>query len=135
MQRLEKYLVDHGVDRQDAEREALHVRTFTGAAVTTPRSWEKTFGENHDSQEGESSDAGASSDVAVGAQEVAGSLPVDERGYVISMSTKHRLHRLHFLGKCHRVPKVHYQEYEFLGTERPSEEACDDFCRQCWRKS
>ena len=78
--------------------------------------------------------AEATAHKSTGAREAAETLPETERGYVISISTKHRVRRLHYLGKCHRVPKVHYQEFEFLGMERPSEDAYDDYCRQCWRK-
>ena len=62
-------------------------------------------------------------------------LPEEERGYVVSISTKHRLRRLHYLGKCHRVPKIHYQDFEFLGMELPDQDAYDDYCRQCWREN
>ncbi len=61
-----------------------------------------------------------------------GTTPKSEGGFIVSTSTKHKLRRLHFLGKCFRLPGVHYQESEFLGPELPGEGLYDDLWRQCW---
>ena len=135
LQRVEKYLADHGLSQEEAGSEVHHLRLFTDKSSADTGSWEKTFSESQGSIESDANLAEATAHTSSVAHEAARTLPEDERGYVISISTKHRVRRLHYLGKCHRVPKVHYQEFEFLGMERPSEDAYDDYCRQCWRKN
>ncbi len=59
-------------------------------------------------------------------------VPVQERGYVVSLSTKTGFRRLHFAGACHRVPGVHYAAFEWLGPVLPSADQYDDYCAKCW---
>ena len=58
-------------------------------------------------------------------------LPRDVVGYVVSISKKTRFRRLHHLGSCHRVPGVHYHEFEQLGVSQPTETCYDDVCQNC----
>jgi hypothetical protein len=65
----------------------------------------------------------------------AGGEPEEEQvitGYVISISNKRRIRRLHLVGACYRQPGVDYQEYQVLGDEVPEASEYDDFCRSCW---
>ena len=135
IQHLEKYLRDHGLSSQHAEQEALHMRAFTEGASTSVYSWEDVFSEKPLESEEVTRGNDSASTVAVDGPTATTTLPEEERGYVVSISTKHRLRRLHYLGKCHRVPKIHYQDFEFLGMERPDQDAYDDYCRQCWREN
>ena len=61
-----------------------------------------------------------------------GTLPRELLGqYSISIGVKSKHRCLHILGGCHRVPELHYSQYEICA-ERPDDTAYDDFCKQCW---
>ena len=51
--------------------------------------------------------------------------------YVVGVSGIHR--RLHRAGLCHRVPVVHYRDFEILGYEMPSS-GFTAMCGHCWHK-
>ena len=68
-------------------------------------------------------------DVETGAPSIA---PGD---YVISISGKKQLRRLHYYGGCHRVPGVDYLDFENCGSDLPSKCEYDDYFHQCWRHS
>ena len=52
--------------------------------------------------------------------------------YVVSVTEKRGFRRLHQLGRCYRVPGLHYMQWLTLGTARPTSAEYDDFCRNCW---
>ncbi len=54
-------------------------------------------------------------------------------GYVISISAKKRLRRLHLMGACHMLPGLDYTNYVVVGDKCPSNDQYDDYCRHCWR--
>ncbi len=54
-------------------------------------------------------------------------------GYIISISAKKGLRRLHLMGACHRIPGLDYAEYEAVGDTCPASDRYDDYCRHCWR--
>jgi hypothetical protein len=54
-------------------------------------------------------------------------------GYIISISAKKRVRRLHLMGACHRIPGLDYVDYEVAGDQCPSSDKYDDYCRHCWR--
>ncbi len=54
-------------------------------------------------------------------------------GYVVSVSGKKGLRRLHRWGWCHRVPGVDYRKFVEYGDRCPGADLYDDFCHQCWR--
>ena len=56
-----------------------------------------------------------------------------KEGYVVSISGKKKLRRLHFRGSCHRIPGIDYLDFEDFGRHLPAESQYDDYCRQCWR--
>ena len=57
----------------------------------------------------------------------------EERGrYVVCISTRARQRTLHKLGECHRVPGLHYQEYELLNYELPKAETYHRACKHCF---
>ena len=56
-------------------------------------------------------------------------------GYVISISGKKQLRRLHYCGACYRTPGVDYIDFENRGKTLPAEYEYDDYCHQCWRDS
>ena len=58
-----------------------------------------------------------------------------KEGYVVSISGKKRLRRLHFRGSCHRIPGIDYLDFEDFGHHLPAESQYDDYCHQCWRDS
>ena len=62
------------------------------------------------------------------------SLPAELRGkYAVSIGKKSRHRCLHLLGGCHRVPGLHYQDFEVFDT-RPTEDQYHGVCGQCWRR-
>ncbi len=61
-------------------------------------------------------------------------IPKEAEGYCISITSKTRRRRLHYVGKCYRVPGVDYAEYEWWGAELPGEHQYHAICQQCWRK-
>ncbi len=131
IRRLTKHLMDHGLDRDEAERQADFVRAFDPKARCAKPAWPQGLSEG--SAGAASSSSPAPEAVPSAADERNETIPKSEEGFIISISPKHKFRRLHFLGKCFRFPGVHYQEYEFLGKELPDESAYDDFCRQCWK--
>ncbi len=54
-------------------------------------------------------------------------------GYVVSVSGKRKLRRLHRWGWCHRVPGVDYRQFVEYGDRCPEPQFYDDYCHQCWR--
>ncbi len=54
-------------------------------------------------------------------------------GYIISISAKKRLRRLHLMGACHRLPGIDYTNYIVVGDKCPGSDQYDDYCRHCWR--
>ena len=70
------------------------------------------------------------------AQSVKGDTPEKApSGYVISISGKKQLRRLHYCGACYRILGAVYLEFENRGTTLPGEHEYDDYCHQCWRDS
>ncbi len=55
------------------------------------------------------------------------------QGYIISISAKKGVRRLHLMGACHRLPGLDYVDYEVVGDKCPSSDKYDDYCRNCWR--
>ena len=55
------------------------------------------------------------------------------KGYVVSVSGKRKVRRLHYVGRCHRVPGVDFLDYVLCGEEQPLDTSYDDYCHQCWR--
>ena len=55
-------------------------------------------------------------------------------GYVISISKRHGRRCLHYVGRCPRVPYVHYKEAEEMGMELPPPHTYNAVCGDCWAK-
>ena len=55
------------------------------------------------------------------------------KGYVISISGKRRVRRLHFVGMCHRIPGLDFLDFECHDDQLPVDNLYDDYCHQCWR--
>ncbi len=62
-------------------------------------------------------------------------VPKEAEGYCISITSKTRKRRLHYVGKCYKVPGVDYAEYEWWGAELPAEHRYHAICQQCWKKA
>ena len=54
-------------------------------------------------------------------------------GYVVSVTGAAKLRRLHFVGRCWRLPGVHYTNYIAFGLAPPPPAAYAAVCRSCWR--
>ena len=54
-------------------------------------------------------------------------------GYVISITGHSHFRRLHFVGRCWRVPGVDYAQYEWHGDELPGPQSYHRRCRDCWK--
>jgi hypothetical protein len=55
-----------------------------------------------------------------------------EGDYIVSVTEKQGFRRLHQLGRCFRIPGVHYTQWEVLGLERPETSEYEDYCKNCW---
>ncbi len=62
-----------------------------------------------------------------------GDVPRIGTGYVVSISGKRKVRRLHHWGWCHRIPGVDYKFFEEYGAVCPGPEHYHDYCHQCWR--
>ena len=62
-------------------------------------------------------------------------VPVIERGFVISLTQKKKITRLHYIGACHRTPGVFYQHYEYWGSVEPERERYMYRRKDCWPES
>ena len=62
-------------------------------------------------------------------------LPSDAKGYVVSISARVGLRRLHKLHACHRVPGIDYHKWEPMRDKCPSPDSYDSICKDCWRPS
>ena len=51
--------------------------------------------------------------------------------HVVSIGKKSGFRCLHLLGACHRVPGLHYADFQVFDT-RPGEHEYQDHCKQCW---
>ena len=61
------------------------------------------------------------------------SLPKELLGqFAVSIGQRSGRRCLHLLGSCHRVPGLHYEDFEIFA-ERPSEDRYHAHCGQCWR--
>ena len=60
------------------------------------------------------------------------SVPEEAKGYVVSISRRHGRRCLHFVGRCPRIPYLHYKEAEELGMEPPPSHAYNLVCKDCW---
>ena len=59
-------------------------------------------------------------------------LPDEAIGYVVSISRKNARRCLHYVGRCPRVPYVHYKEAEELGPRLPPPHLYSAVCKECW---
>ena len=55
------------------------------------------------------------------------------KGFVVSVSGKRKVRRLHCVGRCDRIPGVDILDYVLCGEEQPLDTSYDDYCQQCWR--
>ena len=53
-------------------------------------------------------------------------------GFIVSITGTQRRRRLHYIGRCWRVPGVHYAEYIAYGEEFPPADAYHAVCKLCW---
>ncbi len=128
---LAKHFAEHGLE--DGEAAAAARRSeLTAVKPTQGACWDGPQEDGRASEEGEAGAAPAADDAE--STETRGDHS-ELHGYVVSVTPKTGFRRLHYYGKCHRHPGVHYQHYEWLGREMPGAEAYDDYCRQCWREA
>ena len=62
-------------------------------------------------------------------------LPIEDKaphGYVVAIAGSSRRRRLHQVGRCWRVPGLHYKEFEVFGDTLPAAEDYHLICHQCW---
>jgi hypothetical protein len=127
---LARHYRDHGKEADQA-RQAAALSAVATAQPTRPSTWDDTTPEDQPLEDHSASSGMATAPERDGID--------DERtpnqGYVISITPKTNFRRLHYFSRCHRHPGVHYQQYEWMGDQLPSEDAYDDYCKQCWRSS
>ncbi len=126
---LANTLTSQGLTSADVEGELAEFRFFPGP-VGPPRPWHAV----------EAGSPAAPADVPAPPaakrsrrqESEDKTVPIQERGYVVSLSPKTGFRRLHFAGACHRVPGVHYAAFEWLGSVLPTLDQYDDYCAKCW---
>ena len=62
-------------------------------------------------------------------------LPIKDatpHGYVVAIAGSSRRRRLHQVGRCWRVPGLHYRDFEVFWDVLPPAEAYHLICHQCW---
>jgi hypothetical protein len=128
-EKLETYLKKKGVRQPCDELRFFQRQTRGQRAMTVPVGidelmWAELMGE----EAGESRPQERAPQKAADSTVVAGE-PGD---YVVSVTEKRGFRRLHQLGRCYRVPGLHYTQWLTLGTARPTSAEYDDFCRNCW---
>lgn len=52
--------------------------------------------------------------------------------FVVSKSGSKGRRTLHQVGRCFRIPSVHYKSYKSFGTETPPDTSYDWICLGCW---
>ncbi len=77
--------------------------------------------------------SGSSTDPPPEADWTATDLQKVPEGYIVSISSKKRIRRLHLMGACHMMPGIDYTNYIVIGDQCPSNDQYDDYCRHCWR--
>ncbi len=131
-------LLDHLVERgADAEQAAAHVaKMLTGSRRISPSAVEpSTPVLNEDaSEDAEVPEPGLEPDVG-DSETYSDRVPPEARGYCISITAKTNKRRLHYVGRCYRVPGVDYSQFEWWGQELPGPLTYDAVCRQCWKTS
>ena len=55
-------------------------------------------------------------------------------GYIVSLTAKKSVRRLHYIGCCYRRPGKEYQDYEHYGATAPPPDRYHFWCKQCWGK-
>ncbi len=66
------------------------------------------------------------------AADIIAPIPIGAEGYFVSLVGRKPHRRLHYLGKCHRMPGVHYLNFIQYGLDAPDEMDYDEVCKQCW---
>ncbi len=137
--KLASYFFDNGLNAEEARTAAA----LSAVALEPPpnaQTWQ-FGGDDGQQSEGAASASGSAEAARHVAPKAAAARPraeeagaaEDMKGYVISITSKTKFRRLHYVGRCHRHPGVHYQDYEWMGTELPAATEYDDHCRQCWK--
>ncbi len=132
--KLLSYLVDRGVDADEA---AAHVaKMLTGARKINPADVEPRTPIQDDVPHDDTIEPETDKGPAEDSTEVySDRVPPEARGYCISVTAKTNRRRLHYVGRCYRVPGVDYAQFEWWGQDLPNADAYDAVCRQCWKAS
>jgi hypothetical protein len=128
----------------DDKEENEEVRNFLGGVATPPRSVGTLLGEGIPCEDMQAKEAEAFEDAAVlhefriAAELEDAFLQDDERepswgsrDYVVSVTAKHRLRRLHRVGMCWQLPGIDYSNFRVLFGE-PGAADFDLCCKECW---
>jgi hypothetical protein len=120
-------------------------RNFLGGIATPPRCVWTLLGEGIPCEDTQAEEAEALEDAVVlqelrVAADVEEAVPQDDGGepswgshdYVVSVTDKHRLRRLHRVGWCWQLPGTDYSTFRVLLGE-PGAADFDLCCKECWR--
>ncbi len=138
---LDAYLQERGVSDADRQSARESLLGYPWPPVTELL-WNKSDEQEQSGSAASSSAAASNSAPCQIEQEESQEQPsgIDESevpkigsGYVVSVSGKKGLRRLHRWGWCHRVPGVDYRHYVEYGEKCLGADLYDDFCHQCWR--
>ncbi len=132
--KLLDYLVERGVD---ADQAAAHVaKMLTGSRRIDPAAVEPRT----PIMDGDAAEDTVAPEPVTGPDDgdveaYSDRVPPEARGYCISITAKTNRRRLHYVGRCYRVPGVDYSQFEWWGQELPGPATYDAVCRQCWKTS
>ncbi len=130
------HLVDLLVARgANVEEARAHVEQMLAGVAPTAGAAEPAPPSELENQHGDDDDDASRIYVDTSAREenVEARVPAEAEGYCVSVSAKTKFRRLHYVGRCHRVPGIDYMGFEWYGQERPPAEAFDATCKQCWK--
>ncbi len=130
---LMNYLIDRGID---SERAASHVASMvTGSRRIEPSALNLSLPLSYEADSALAAPVGAPVEVPSEKTDGAQSdkVPPGEQGYCVSITKKTHHRRLHYVGRCHRVPGIDYADFEWWGQELPGPSFYDAVCKQCWK--
>ncbi len=130
---LMNFLVERGVDREAA---ASHVAGMVvGSRRIEPTALKRSLPISYEGDGSLEAPAAASPEAPPAAIDHVpeSRVPAGEQGYCISITKKTHHRRLHYVGRCHRVPGIDYADFEWWGQDLPSSSLYHAVCKQCWK--
>ncbi len=138
---MDAHLAERGVAEQERKQARESLTSYPWPPVTEllwdgGKDQDRTDGGNQAEREATGASDGLSQKGGSEAQAMEPEQPEAPKigtGYVVSVSGKRGLRRLHRWGWCHRVPGVDDRRFVEFGERCPGPQDYADYCHQCWR--